>query len=137
MSKKPQVSVGDTVTVVVKNRMQGMLVWRPATDELQGKIMSSPAWVPEHSFCMTGSRWVAMRVIRWSNVVSITQNGRTEKLAVSAEVTTKPQEWQIAGSRGATYTVSKVRDNWRCTCVAGQFNRACRHVAQAQKLVAA
>ena len=137
MSKKPQVSVGDVVTVLVKNRMQGMLVWRPATDELEGKIMSSPDWVPEHSFCMTGSRWVPVRVIRWSDVVSITQNGRTEKVALSAEVTTKPQEWQIAGSRGATYTVSKVRGNWRCNCVAGQFNRACRHVAQAQKLAAA
>lgn len=99
--------------------------------------MSSPDWVPEHSFCMTGSRWVPMRVIRWSDVVSITQNGRTEKVAVSAEVTAKPQEWQVAGSRGATYTVSKVRGNWRCNCVAGQFNRACKHVAQAQKLAAA
>ena len=137
MSKKPQVSVGDAVTVLVKNRMPGMLVWRPATDELQGKIMSSPDWVPEHSFCMTGSRWVPMRVIRWSDVVSITQNGRTEKVTVSAEVTAKPHEWQIASSRGSTYTVSKVRGNWRCSCVAGQFNRACKHVAQAQKLAAA
>jgi hypothetical protein len=137
MSKKPQVSVGDVVTVLVKNRMPGMLVWRPAIDELEGKIMSSPDWVPEHSFCMTGSRWVPMRVIRWSDVVSITQNGRTEKVALSAEVTAKPQEWQIAGSRGTTYTVSKIRGNWRCNCVAGQFNRACKHVAQAQKLAAA
>jgi len=135
MSKKPQVSVGDTVTVLVKNRMPGMLVWRPATDELQGKIMSSPDWVPEHSFCMTGSRWVPMRVIRWSDVVSITQNGRTEKVTVSAEVTTKPQEWQIAGSRGSTYTVTRNGNRWSCDCKAMQFGRnTCKHIKQTQTI---
>lgn len=137
MSKKPQIRVGDVVTVVVKNRMPGMLVWQPATDELEGKVMASPDWVPEHSFCMTGNRWLAMRVIRWSDVVSITRGGLTTKVEVSAEPVRKTLEWQISGSRGNTYTVTKVRDNWRCNCVAGQFNRACKHVAQAQKLAAA
>lgn len=137
MSKTPQIRVGESITVVVKNRVKGMLTWRPLTSEFQGTVVASPSWVPEHSFCMTGERFHAMRVIRWDEVVEFSTASGKQAVNIVSSAPVKAAEWQIAGSKGAVYTVTQNRGNWRCNCVAGQFNRACKHVAQAQKLAAA
>jgi hypothetical protein len=42
------------------------------------------------------------------------------------------QTWQVEGSKGKIYTVERKGSHWSCTCVAGSFGKACKHV-QAKK----
>jgi len=138
MMKNTLPQVGDEVTVVVRNRLQGMVVWYPATDTHQGRIMATPKWVEDGNFCMTGDvPQHPMRVLNYANVVSITKNGQ----AVTVPVIKKAAEpvvktYEIAGSRGNSYTVTYNNGTWKCPCVAGGFGKECRHV-KASKLQAA
>ena len=37
--------------------------------------------------------------------------------------------WQVAGSTGSTYTVTKLAGSYICTCPGYQFRKACKHSA--------
>jgi hypothetical protein len=58
---------------------------------------------------------------------------------LSVGVTQEPQQpprgqtWQVSGSKGQTYVVSRDRDQWSCTCPGYVFRRKCRHVTEQQQ----
>ena len=134
MMKNTLPPVGAEITVVVRNRRQGMVVWYPATDTHQGRIMATPSWVEQGNFCMTGDvPKHPMRVINYANVVSMTQGGESVTVPVvkkAAEPVIKTYE--IAGSRGNSYTVTFHNGSWKCPCVAGGFNKECKHLKAAK-----
>jgi len=137
MMKNTLPQVGDQITVAVRNHTQHMLTWYPATTTYQGRIVATPAWVEQGYFCMTGTDRHAMRVIKWADVATITKGGVEVVVPV---VKTAPQPaiktYEIAGSRGNTYTVTNRNGAWSCSCPAGNFGKDCKHV-KAAKLQAA
>lgn len=40
--------------------------------------------------------------------------------------------WQVAGSKGNTYTVEKTSTGYTCTCSGFKFRGHCRHIAEVQ-----
>ena len=40
--------------------------------------------------------------------------------------------WNVAGSRGDSYTVSENNGEWACTCAGWKFRGACKHVTELQ-----
>jgi hypothetical protein len=79
-------------------------------------------------------------LIDWERVARIEyldENGKPIKSESPVEAQDEPEEeealtWQVEGSKGKIYTVAKHGDQWSCTCVAGSFGKACKHV-QAKK----
>ena len=79
-------------------------------------------------------------VIEWDRIDRIEyldeQGEDTSATPVESQVdhstSTEPevQTWPIEGSKGKTYTVTKRGSQWSCTCVAGGFGKACKHVRQ-------
>jgi hypothetical protein len=42
------------------------------------------------------------------------------------------REWQVSGSRGASYIVTERSGKWQCTCAGFQFRGDCRHIQECQ-----
>jgi hypothetical protein len=40
--------------------------------------------------------------------------------------------WEVAGSKGGTYTVTEDAGTWSCTCSGFTFRGRCRHVVETQ-----
>jgi hypothetical protein len=132
MMKNTLPQVGDQVTVVVRNDNQGMQAWRAATSTYQGCIVASPKWLDDGNFCMTGEALHPVRILNYAKVVSMQQGGQDVTVPVirkAAEPVVKTYE--IAGSRGNSYTVTFQNGAWKCPCVAGGFGKQCRHIKEA------
>jgi hypothetical protein len=43
--------------------------------------------------------------------------------------------WEVAGSKGGTYTVTEDAGTWSCTCSGFTFRGRCRHVTEIQTTV--
>lgn len=79
-------------------------------------------------------------LIDWDRVESIEyldENGNKSSSGTPVEAQQEPVEeqegsWEVPGSKGTTYTVTRKDNHWTCTCVAGGFGKACKHV-QAKK----
>jgi hypothetical protein len=79
-------------------------------------------------------------LIEWDRVESIEyldENGNTISSDTPTEAQQEPEEeqeesWEVPGSKGKIYTVTRKDNQWSCTCVAGSFGKACKHV-QAKK----
>ena len=58
------------------------------------------------------------------------------KFAVE-ETESKPQgrSWQVAGSKGNSYTVTQELGTWTCTCSGFKFRGKCRHVSEISSTV--
>jgi hypothetical protein len=44
-----------------------------------------------------------------------------------APVKVSKDVYQVTGSKGDLYTVTKIRDNWSCSCIAGLHGKKCKH----------
>jgi hypothetical protein len=53
------------------------------------------------------------------------------------ETESKPQgrTWQVAGSKGNSYTVTQELGTWTCTCSGFKFRGKCRHVSEISSTV--
>jgi len=53
------------------------------------------------------------------------------------ETESKPQgrTWQVAGSKGNSYTVTQELGTWSCTCSGFRFRGQCRHVSEISSTV--
>ena len=43
------------------------------------------------------------------------------------------QTWEVTGSKGDSYTVTRMGRDYRCTCKGFQFNKRCTHIAKIAK----
>ena len=124
--------VGDTITVTVKNRTLGMIVYRPLTTTFEGKVLPSFPWCDKDEFCLSSGTGFIRR-IKLHNVEKI-MNADGKLFELQKEQTPNVAEFHIKDSKGDTYVVSQTGQKWRCNCVAGQFGRNCKHVEQAKFL---
>ena len=124
-------NVGTEVEVCMKNplplsaRYSGM----PDFFWYSGKILKQLSWVTSDMFCLsTDDKQSPVRVLDKDRVLDIrlVDGSSTERV----EIKEKPSfsMWQVDGSRGQVYIVTLDDGKWTCDCVAGQFNRMCKHV---------
>ena len=129
MNKFP--TVGDVITVTIKNDNRMFLVWRPATDIYTGTVVQPFSWLDADAFCLTGDERFPVRIIRISDVVKIV--AATGEVAKSAAAPAPKNKWTIKGSAGNIYFVTNTGTQWSCTCIAGKHGRTCKHVVAAKK----
>lgn len=133
MKNKPMPAVGDLVTVITRNDNTGMIAYRPDTNTHVGKFLATPQWLESGHFCITGDKNHPQRIIKVENVVSISTGGKTFAVpAVKKPPSPELKTYEIAGSKGNSYTVINRNGAWSCGCVAGNFGKPCKHIKQAQ-----
>lgn len=127
-----QVAVGTQITVVTTNEFPNCRTGGPKTSTFVGTVVERFPWANPTSICMTtGLKHFPVRLIEQSHIISVTKmDGKTVDLK-SVEINA-PSTWEIQGSKGNKYSVTKDGTRWSCTCVAGGFGRHCKHVKQAQ-----
>lgn len=97
----------------------------PATITYQGSVLEPHRWLTDREFCLSGDcRW-PVRVINMKLVE------RLDFLQGSGRpVTTDTRTWQVKGSRGHEYTVTRNASRWTCTCPGATFRGTCRHITE-------
>ena len=91
----------------------------------RGEVLKSYRWLTDREFCLTGDDQWPIRVINLGNVVSM----RFES-GSSTEVNTAVRSWEVTGSGGNRYLVTRDHSGWSCDCKGFQFRRHCRHVTE-------
>lgn len=122
-------TVNSKVKVVVKYRQGNcMIPPQPNFHVFEGTIVSKYKWLSDRQFCMTGDDAMKIRVIDMSLVQDI------ELLSGDfATVDTGMQVFEVEGSKGKKYIVSKDSKGWDCTCPGFQFRKSCKHVTELSK----
>ena len=110
--------------------------------EWVGKVVESQGWESEDSFALlTDDPAMRIKTIELKNVTSIelvettglADSGRYD--AIASDEKAVDRTFEIKGSKGNTYIVTKDKFSWSCTCQAGQRGRRCKHVAEAQGIL--
>jgi hypothetical protein len=100
----------------------------PEVEKYVGEIIPNPKWLANDSICLTtGQPDFTFRIIKKSQILS--SNVHIEP----STVVSANREFQVAGSKGNTYTVKQEGTQWSCTCVGFGFRRDCKHINQAKK----
>lgn len=109
--------------------------------EIVGKVVESNSWDAEGSFnLLTTDPNMPIKTIELKFVVALeqvraqlvhhqTQNAFKKVLTENRET---DRVFEIKGSRGNDYVVTKSGFTWSCNCIAGERGRRCKHVAEAQ-----
>lgn len=124
--------IGEKVRIECKNVNLGFVAWRPDTSTFQGTVVEKFHWCTSDEFCMTtGLVRFPIRTIRMSSIVSIEDaTGKKTSINSPQSIPTN-KEWQVKGSKGNTYIVSRNGNVWSCTCVHSQFRRSdCKHIKE-------
>jgi hypothetical protein len=131
-----QISVGSRVTVVVEN-LSKRHVWDSDTVQFDGTVIKNLRGVGDDQMCLTtGDPLFPVRIIRKSRILSMNQGGVTQVITHTDAPVVKTGVWQITGSKGDAYTVTRNGDRWSCDCKAMQFGRnTCKHIKSIQASV--
>jgi hypothetical protein len=102
--------------------------------------------VPNHTYLLNDSRSRMTAYVQadsgqlkvFANPLSFSTRGR-KFVAVKDQwnvplAAEKPagRSWTVAGSKGASYTVSEHLGKWACTCAGFGFRSQCRHITEKQ-----
>lgn len=119
-----------TVGSVVKVRTQysqGPRMIPPQPDHIvyEGKVLTPHKWMNDRQFCLTGDSNFPIRVIDVSSIIDL-------KIIVgdSKDIDTDVKTWEVPGSKGNKYIVTRSNQGWSCTCPGFQFRRQCKHVSE-------
>jgi len=103
----------------------------------RGKVVTAFKWVGEHDFCLTtGDSAFAVRVIDIRHVTEMKYVDGFTAETVELKPVPPIESWTVTGSKGDVYIITRDSDKWSCDCVAGRFNRHCKHVSQIQSTLA-
>ncbi len=109
--------------------------------ESVGRVVESQDWEGENTFALlTNDSKMRIKTIDLKYVTSI-EVIKAQKLheetngafkATLVEEKSAARTFEIKGSKGNTYIVTKDKFNWSCTCIAGERGKRCKHVAEAE-----
>ena len=125
-------NIGEMVTVKVRNTLykkrnlysSGTVI--PEYNTYTGQVITNPPWVALDSICLTtGIVEYPFRVISKSDIIT------GENQVVQSNTRTA---WEIAGSNGKKYLVTRNGGQWSCNCVGYGYRRHCSHVVSAKSL---
>ena len=117
---------GSVITVTVRDVLAPRHI-PPGPDHrvYQGEVVRSDRWLTDREFSMTGDLAWPVRIINLGNVIDIQFESGT-----STAVDTAAQTWEVTGTGGARYLVTRDSAGWSCDCKGFQFRRNCRHVTE-------
>jgi hypothetical protein len=116
--------VGSMIEVTVTDPFAGrMIPPQPDTRQYQGCVVKSDRWLTDQEFAMTGDARYPVRVInlRWVRDIDY-QSGQ------GSTVDNSVKTWEVTGSRGDRYLVTRNSSGYTCDCKGFQFRGSCRHV---------
>jgi hypothetical protein len=123
-------SVGSTVSVEVRNVSAFAY---PASHVFEGQVVPSPSWlVGEHLSLTTHIPTFPVRMIPVDRILKIGQTAVSFGSSKPTNSSSEKMSWTVKGSKGDTYVVSRKNHGFVCSCIAGGFGRACKHVKQIQ-----
>lgn len=119
-------TVGSKVIVKMNyNQGNSMIPPRPTVLEFEGTIVNPYNWLNDREFCMTGDKSYPIRVINMSMVVDIKLiSGKMKTIDMDTKV------WNVKGSKGNKYVVTRTSSKWDCTCPGFTFRKTCKHVSE-------
>jgi hypothetical protein len=121
-------NVGSTVELdVIDPHAARMIPPRDSVRRYRGEVLPGYRWLTDREFCLTGDdRWPVrvMNLAYIKNIRIITGTSR--------QVQTQTQTFQVRGSRGDHYTVTRSLSGWHCGCKGFEFRGRCRHITEAQ-----
>lgn len=96
-------------------------------DKVVGVLKRSERWDPPSTIrIFVGADMVPNRVIKLDRIIEISGN--------AVDLTKHDiQTWEVAGSKGSKYTVTRTGNNYRCNCVGFQFRKRCKHIDETTK----
>lgn len=122
-----QVPTKDSKVRVSVRYTQGpqMIPPQPGVHIFEGTVVPNYKWLTDRQFCMTGDDAMKIRVINMDLVKDI------ELLSGSLKnVNTNVQVFEVSGSKGNKYVVTKDSKGWDCTCPGFVFRKQCKHVSE-------
>lgn len=119
-----------TVGSIVKVRTrysQGPRMIPPQPDHTiyEGKVLSPYKWLNDRQFCISGDDNWPIRVISMDLVEDIDLLSGEFKT-----IDTGVKTYEVAGSKGNKYIVTRNSKGWSCTCAGFQFRKQCKHVSE-------
>jgi hypothetical protein len=122
-----QVPIKDSKVKVTVRYSQGPRMIPPQSNVhvFEGTVVPSYKWLNDRQFCMTGDDQMKIRVINMDLVNDIELLSGSMK-----DVDTDVKVYEVAGSKGNKYIVTKNSKGWDCTCPGFQFRKACKHVSE-------
>ena len=114
--------------ITIRNTMRNIPGYRhmPETYEFEGNLVKPPKWVNFDAVALTtGDPKFPVRLIDKNDIISI--DDEEVELAIKPSSTVKVYE--VAGSKGNSYTVTIDGDSKSCSCPAFSFRRHCKHIA--------
>lgn len=93
----------------------------------EGEQVPNPKWVLPGTICLaTGDPNWPIRILDADSIVSVDANAvDTDSKTMSVA---NNRVFQIAGSKGASYTVTITSKDRTCTCPGFSFRGACKHI---------
>ena len=101
-----------------------MIPPQPTVEIFEGTVLKPHKWLTDQQFCLTGDNEIPVRVMSMSLVEDIELLNGTFN-----NVNTDTKVWQVSGSKGSTYTVTKNRNGYTCTCPGFTFRKSCKHTS--------
>lgn len=117
---------GSMIEVEVTNPFASrMIPPQPTRTVYRGQVLKSYRWLTDREFCMEGDAAWPIRVINLGSVVRLDfESGSGDTVDTTA------QTWEVTGSRGDRYLVTRDAQGWTCDCKGFQFRKNCRHVSE-------
>lgn len=109
------------------------------TSIFEGVVVPTFSWLEGPHICITSNDIkIPVRSFKMEHVGKIVRADGSETLPPSVAPVKKEKDtsWMVTGSKGASYVVSRSGSRWHCSCVAGGFGRACKHVKEIQAKMA-
>ena len=118
--------VGSYVEVIVIDPFASRMI-PPQSDtrRYQGRVVKSDRWLTDQEFAMTGDHAYPIRVINLRHVRDIVyETGQGTNIDDTGRI------WEITGSRGDRYLVTRDARGYSCDCKGFQFRKSCRHITE-------
>jgi hypothetical protein len=122
-----QIPTKDSKVRVIVRYSQGpnMIPPQPGTNIFEGTVVPKFKWLNDRQFCITGDDIMKIRVIDMNLVNDIELlSGQMQNVNTDVKV------FEVNGSKGNKYIVTKDSKGWDCTCPGFTFRKSCKHVSE-------
>lgn len=103
---------------------------------LSGTVIPSQAFDDHNTVRLaTGNVNFPESVIAFKYITDVKINKEVVNFEFNPIIKNDKETWQVKGSKpGKTYTVTRNKDKWNCTCPGFQFRSKCKHVKEKHEI---
>jgi hypothetical protein len=116
------------IEVVVRNSPLSkgpIFYYEPSIVTFVGELLVNPKHVADDCITLSRNDFIPYRVIPKRDIISM--DGEP---AVTEPSTKSTQTWNVSGSKGNPYIVTRSHNHWSCTCSGFSFRRDCKHIRE-------